>query len=91
MKYFVVLLPMKDSDKSRDFREQHLSFLEKMRNSGRVVANGKFTDGSGGMVIYKAKSYEDCMTSVKMDPYVVEGARAYQIMEWEAVWAVNME
>lgn len=91
MKYFVILLPMKDSDKSRDFRAQHLSFLDKMRSSGTVVANGKFTDGSGGMDIYKADSYENCETLVKMDPYVAEEAREYQIIEWEAVWADNMK
>lgn len=87
MKYFAVLLPMKDADKSRDFRPQHLAFLEKMRNSGQVAANGKFADGSGGLVIYKAPSVEACEAWVKADPYIVEGARQYEIFEWEAVWA----
>ena len=87
MKYFAVLLPMKEADKSRDFRPQHLAFLEKMRNSGHVAANGKFADGSGGLVIYKAPSFETCEALVNTDPYIVEGARRYEIFEWEAVWA----
>ena len=90
MKYFAVLLPMKNADKSREFRLQHLAFLEKMRNSGRVAANGKFADGSGGLVIYKADSFEACEALVKTDPYVVEGAWKYEIIEWEAVLAYNV-
>lgn len=90
MKYFAVLLPMKDADKSREFRPQHLAFLEKMRNSGQVAANGKFADGSGGLVIYRAESFEACEALVKTDPYVMKGARQYKIFEWEAVWADNV-
>lgn len=60
MNYFLVLLPVKDNDKRRDFRAQHLSFLETMRHSGRGVANGKVTDDSGGIIIYKAKFHEAC-------------------------------
>ncbi|MBT2571245.1 YciI family protein [Planococcus sp. ISL-110] len=89
MKYFAVLLPMKDADKSQEFRPQHLAFLEDKRSSGQVAANGKFADGSGGLVIYRAESYIACEALVKTDPYVVEGARKYEIFEWEAVWADN--
>ncbi len=90
MKYFAVLLPMKDVGKSQEFRPQHLAFLEKMRNSGQVAVNGKFADDSGGLVIYKADSFEVCEALVKTDPYVAEGAREYEIFEWEAVWADNV-
>jgi len=41
-----------------------------------------FQDGFGGMVIYKAESHENCETLVKMDPYIAEEAREYQIIEW---------
>ncbi|WP_142825958.1 YciI family protein [Planococcus soli] len=91
MKYFAVLLPMKDADKSREFRPQHLAFLEHKRSNGQVAANGKFADGSGGLVIYRAESFGACEALVKKDPYVVEGARKYEIFEWEAVWADNAE
>lgn len=90
MNYFAVLLPMKDNDKSQKFRAQHLAFLEDKRTNGQVAANGKFTDGSGGLVIYKAESFAACEALVKMDPYIVEGARKYEIFEWEAVWADNV-
>lgn len=87
MKFFAVYLPMLDREKSEQFRPQHLAFLDTMRNEGKVYANGKFTDGSGGLVIYHADSYEDCEALVLNDPYVQEGARGYSIKQWEAVWA----
>lgn len=89
MKYFAVLLPMKDAGKSQEFQPQHLAFLEDKRNSGQVAVNGKFADGSGGLVIYRAESFAACEALVKTDPYVVETARKYEIFEWEAVWADN--
>ncbi|ANU27638.1 YciI family protein [Planococcus versutus] len=91
MKYFAVLLPMKDVAKSKEFRPQHLKFLEEMRNTGKVVANGKFTDGSGGLVIYKAESRQACEALVKEDPYVAGSARKYEIFEWDASWANEYE
>lgn len=87
MKHFAVFLPMKDANKSQNFRSAHLAFLEELRTNGKVAANGKFADGTGGLVVYKAQSFEECETLVKMDPYVAQGARNYEIYEWEVVWA----
>lgn len=87
MKFFAVLLPMHDQEKSTRFRPEHLAFLEKMRNEGHICANGKFSDGSGGLVIYQTDSYEQCKAYVNQDPYIQNGARTYEIHEWEAVWA----
>ncbi|MGI2327569.1 YciI family protein [Planococcus sp. YIM B11945] len=87
MKFFAVLLPMLDAEKSKEFRPQHLSFLDGMRKEGHVYGNGRFTDGSGGLVLYRAASFEDCEALVKKDPYIQHGARRYEIHEWDAVWA----
>lgn len=86
MRYFAVFLIMQDVKKSAKYRPEHLSYLEKMRNEGHVKINGKFSDGSGGLVIYQAPSYKECEELVKRDPYILEGARSYEIKEWEAVW-----
>ncbi|PSL40796.1 hypothetical protein B0H99_104258 [Planomicrobium soli] len=86
-KFFAVLLPMLDLEKSRQFRTDHLSFLEMLRSKGHVYGNGRFSDGSGGLVIYQVASYSDCETLVKQDPYIKTGARCYEIHEWEAEWA----
>ncbi len=85
MKHFAVFLPMKDSQKSQDYRAQHLEFLAKQRAEGRIFANGRFVDGAGGLVIYRTESLADVEAIVKQDPYVVQGARGYEIHEWEIV------
>ena len=88
-KFFAVFLPMLDMEKGLKHREEHLSFLKVKRENGHVYGNGRFVDGSGGLVIYLAASYDECETMVKQDPYIKNGARRYEIHEWEAVWAKN--
>ena len=83
MKYFAVFLPMKDEQKSRDFRPQHLEFLKQGRDEGSILMNGRFVDGAGGLVIYKGESMDAVERKVNTDPYIVNGARGYELHEWE--------
>ena len=82
MKYFAALSPMLDEGKSQEYRPEHLAYLEEKENEGKVFAKGRFTDGTGGLVIYMAKNFEEAEAIVKNDPYVVKGARSYKIHEW---------
>jgi uncharacterized protein YciI len=83
MKYFAVFLPMLDAEKSVTYRPEHLEFLERKGREGKVFAKGRFTDGAGGLVIYKAESLAEAQAIVEEDPYVVHKARGYEIHEWE--------
>ncbi|MUK90194.1 hypothetical protein GMD78_17620 [Ornithinibacillus sp. L9] len=83
MKYFAVFLPMKDEEKSKTYRQDHLDYLAKKAEEGAVFAKGRFTDGAGGLIIYMADSMEKAEELAKNDPYVVQGARGYEIHEWE--------
>ncbi|GAB3063915.1 YciI family protein [Salinicoccus sesuvii] len=85
MKYFAAFLSMKDEEKSTQYRPDHLEFLENLRNEGTVLMNGKFSDGSGGLVIYKGDSFESVKDIVESDPYIKTGARSYTLREWEMV------
>ena len=87
MKYYAVLLPLLDQVKSDEARPAHLDFLNEMKEAGHVSAFGRFTDGSGGLVIFNAENYEDCEALVKRDPYVESGARSFEIREWGVLWA----
>ncbi|WP_096274081.1 YciI family protein [Paucisalibacillus globulus] len=82
MKYFAVFLPMKDEEKSKKYRPEHLSFLQEKLEDGYIFAKGPFVDGSGGLVIYTANNFEQVETMVRQDPYVINGARGYEIHEW---------
>ncbi|WP_462420633.1 YciI family protein [Salinicoccus sp. Marseille-QA3877] len=85
MKYFAVFLPMLDEQKSKDYRDEHLKFLEDLREKDVIIMNGRFTDGAGGLVIYKGKDQAEIKELVKQDPYIVNGARYYEMHEWEMV------
>ncbi|GGA65802.1 YciI family protein [Ornithinibacillus halotolerans] len=83
MNYFAVFLPMKDEEKSKQYRTEHLSYLEEKVKEGKIFAKGRFVDGTGGLVIYQANRLEQVEEMVKKDPYVITGARDYEIHEWE--------
>lgn len=82
MKTYVVFLPMLDAEKSKLYREEHLAYLGEHAAQGHIFARGPFVDGWGGMVIYKADSMEQVQTWVKNDPYILTGARSYEVHEW---------
>lgn len=83
MKYFAVLLLMKDEELSRVHRPEHLEFLTHQRDAGHVLMNGRFADGTGGLIIYRAEDEESAISLVEQDPYISLGARDYKIHEWD--------
>jgi uncharacterized protein YciI len=83
MKYFAAFLPMRDVIKSQDLRPAHLEFLGQREKEGRIFARGRFTDGAGGLVIYKADSLDEARKIAESDPYVRNGARSLELHEWD--------
>lgn len=83
MKYFAALLPMKDPQKSEQYRQEHIDYLEEMRENKRVFQYGRFVGGTGGLVIYQGESLDEVTEWVKQDPYVTEGARGFEVHEWD--------
>lgn len=90
MSHYAVFLPMKDEEKSKEYRPAHLNYLTKKEEEGKVFAKGRFTDGSGGLVIYIAENVEEVEEMVKKDPYVESGARDYEIREWVMTTVATM-
>ncbi|MFE5317518.1 YciI family protein [Paenibacillus sp. NPDC056579] len=87
MKHFAVFLPMLDEEKSQTYRSEHLDYLAAVRSQGHIFANGRFTDGAGGLVIYRANTLEEVQAFVNQDPYVIHKARGFEIHEWDIVIA----
>lgn len=87
LRCFAVFLKMVDPDLSARYRERHLQFLDERRQAGMLLANGRFADGAGGLVVYRTRSYEETEHWVQQDPYIILGARSYEIHEWDIVLA----
>jgi uncharacterized protein len=83
MKYYAVISKIIDVEKNGQYRQDHLDYLTKIGEKGKIFAKGKFTDGTGGLVIYKAESFEEVQLLVEKDPFISQGARTYEIHEWE--------
>ena len=83
MKYFAAILKMIDVEKNKQYRQQHIDFLTRQEKEGKIFARGRFSDGSGGLVIYIAASYEEAIKTAEADPYVTLGARALELYEWD--------
>lgn len=89
-KLYVVFLPMLDAEKSAEHRQEHLDYLEQKYKEGVLTAYGRFVDGWGGMLIYSADSEEQAKEWAVNDPYVIKGARSYEVHEW-AVGKANLQ
>ena len=82
MRCFAAVLRVRDAEKNITVRPRHLSYLASAEAAGSVFARGPFTDGTGGLVIYRANSLEQARRLAEEDPYVVEGARELELHEW---------
>jgi len=76
------MLPMLDVQKSTDYRQAHLDYLDTLWQAGVLSAFGRFVDGSGGMLIFTADDESQVKEWVLADPYIVHRARTYEIREW---------
>lgn len=79
---YVALLPITDADLNAKVRPAHLDYLNKLYKEDKVVMAGPFTDKKGGMVIYRADSFEEAKHLAEADPAVAEGARTLELREW---------
>ncbi|WP_100404958.1 YciI family protein [Bacillus solitudinis] len=82
MAYFAAILHMERPELNAEFRQAHLDYLADLGEKGKVFKKGPFIDGSGGMVIYIAESFEEATQLAETDPYVEKGVRKLDLREW---------
>ncbi|KAA9021998.1 YciI family protein [Niallia endozanthoxylica] len=82
MAYYAAILHMLDADKNLEVRPRHIEYLDELDQKGKIFARGPFSDGSGGLVIYQADSYEEARQMAENDPHVVEQSRRLELKEW---------
>lgn len=85
MAYFAALLYMLDPEKNEQTLPDHIDYLERLDREGKIFGRGPFADGSGGLVIYIADSYEEAKEMAEKDPHVVGKSRKLELKEWKMV------
>ncbi|WP_019122657.1 YciI family protein [Brevibacillus massiliensis] len=85
MAYYAAILHMLDPVKNQEVRSRHIAYLEQLQRAGKVWGRGPFADGSGGLVVYIADSWEEARQLAESDPHVREGSRKLDLREWQAI------
>lgn len=65
----------------------HLEYMIGLENRNVLFASGPFTQGTGvaagdGLTIFRASSIEEARVFANSDPFVLSGARTYDVREW---------
>ncbi|MBO9605689.1 MAG: hypothetical protein J7639_07045 [Paenibacillaceae bacterium] len=82
---YVAALTIIDAELNAKVRPAHLEYLNGLYKEGKVVMAGPFTDKKGGMVIYRADSFEEAQQLAEADPVIAEKARTLELREWGAL------
>lgn len=85
MPYYAAILHMLDPEKNQEVLPRHISYLNHLDQEGKIFGRGPFVDGSGGMVVYIADTWEEAQQMAENDPHVVEGVRRLELKEWK-IW-----
>lgn len=80
--YFAVFLKVKNREVAVKFRDDHINYVKKMCQEGNIHLVGGLAD-AGGLIIFQAKEKKTVEHWVAQDPFVIHGARTYEIYEWD--------
>lgn len=83
--YYAAMLAITDAEKNKEVRPAHLEYIDRLYQADKVAMAGPFTDGKGGMIIYKADSLEEAMQLAENDPVIVEKCRTLELREWNVL------
>lgn len=87
MRYYLVLARTVDAYRAEQHREAHMSYQTELRERGVVRAHGRLASGWGGAAVYLADSEADVRRYVEADPFIIEGIRQFEILEWDVKFA----
>ena len=82
-RYVIFLNKIKGIETSESLIREHVRFLRKIDEKGKLDLCGPFLDHEGGMLIVKVDSFVEAQNLAKSDPFVSSGARSFEIRTWE--------
>ncbi|MEO8053394.1 MAG: YciI family protein [Acidobacteriota bacterium] len=69
-----------------EVRPVHREYLAKLRDAGKLVLSGPFTDSGGALIIYEADSKEEAAAIVDADPFTKAGVLKNRVIRpWNPV------
>ena len=61
---------------------QHKAYVRRLIDLGHEAKTGYWQNSEGGMLLFKADSYEEAKTIVDQDPLIKNGCVKYQLYQW---------
>ncbi len=86
MKFAVIVNYNPDNPKVAEVRPVHRKYLAELRDKGKLVISGPFTEGGGALIILEADSKEEAEAIYRADPFTTEGVfHAPVIRPWNPI------
>jgi uncharacterized protein YciI len=90
MKFAAVIEYTPDTSKIAQLRPTHREYLMGLRQAGKAVMAGPFTDDSGGLLVYEAETQEEVEKMIQDDPFGQGGVFvSWTIRPWKLLWVNN--
>jgi uncharacterized protein YciI len=81
----------------KELVDQHMTFIQKLKDQGRLVGAGslrdsdgqRFRDGddvAGGIIMVRGGSLAEAEDLARQEPYCREGQRRIKVMPWRRSW-----
>lgn len=64
---------------NKELIKSHVDHLKELKNQGRLLFCGPFTDYPGGMVIFLAEDLAEATKIAKSDPFIASGCKSFEI------------
>jgi len=68
---------------NKELIKSHVDHLKELKNQGKLVFCGPFTDYPGGMVIFLAEDLAEATKIAKSDPFIASGYKSFEIRTLE--------
>ena len=91
MKFAVIVDYKPDDPKVGEVRPVHRKYLAELRDKGKLVISGPFTEGGGALIILEADSKEEAEAMYRADPFTLAGVfQSPVIRPWNPIM-VNLD
>lgn len=81
MKYYAVFLKVNDTEIAKKHHEEHIDYVQQLCREKKIQLIGKLV-GEGGLIIFQADSMKTVESWLAKDPFIIHGARTYELYEW---------
>ncbi|MBP2327776.1 uncharacterized protein YciI [Kibdelosporangium banguiense] len=83
MALFLLTYGYNDSDLRAQRRDDHVAYLNKLKDAGSLVVAGPYNDLTGGAILYQADSEQDVEALIAGDPYTqADVTKDRYLREW---------